>query len=79
MDEPPISLNKKRGAWVSQVVRQPTLDFSSGHDLTVREVKPHVGLYAASMEPAWDSLSPSLTPLSTPSSFCMLTVYLSQK
>ena len=28
------------GAWVAQVVKHPTLDFSSGHDLTVREFEP---------------------------------------
>ena len=26
-----------RGAWVAQSVKHPTLDFSSGHDLMVRE------------------------------------------
>ena len=44
------------GAWVAQSVKQPTLDFSSGHDLTVPQIKAH----ALSAEPAWDSLSPSL-------------------
>ena len=34
-----------------------TLDFGSGHDLMVREFKPHVRLCAGSAEPAWDSLS----------------------
>ena len=42
-----------------------TLDFGSGHDLTVREFEPHIGLRTDSVEPAWDSLSPSL-PLSRP-------------
>ena len=37
------------------------LDFGSGHDLTVREMEPRVKLYADSVEPAWDSLSPSLS------------------
>ena len=36
-----------------------TLDFSSGHDLTVRGFRPHVGLSADSLEPPWDSLSAS--------------------
>ena len=40
-------------------VERPTLDFGSGHDLVVREFEPRVGLHAASVEPAWDSLSPS--------------------
>ena len=38
-----------------------TLDFGSGHDLTVCEFQPQVGLRADSMEPAWDPLSPSLS------------------
>ena len=37
-----------RGAWVAHSVKCPTLDFSSGHDLTVREFEPHVGLCADS-------------------------------
>ena len=49
-----------RGSWVGQSVKHPTLDFSSGHDLTVREFKPCIRLYAGGMEPAWDSLSPSI-------------------
>ena len=49
------------GDWVSQLVKRPTLDFGSGHDFTVHEFKPHLGLCADSMEPAWDSLSPSLS------------------
>ena len=35
---------KMQGAWVAQLVKHPTLDFSSGHDLTVCETEPHVGL-----------------------------------
>ena len=38
----------------------PTFNFSSGHDLTVHEFEPHVGLCADSVGPAWDSLSPFL-------------------
>ena len=34
----------RRGAWVAQSVKHPTLDFGSGHDLTVCEFEPHVGL-----------------------------------
>ena len=37
------------------------LDFGSGHDLTVRELEPRVRLYTDSVEPAWDSFSPSLS------------------
>ena len=50
-----------RGAGVAQLVKCLTLDFSSGHDLTVCEMEPHIGLCADSAEPAWDSLSPSLS------------------
>ena len=32
------------GAWVAQSVKPPPLDFSSGHDLTVREFESHIGL-----------------------------------
>ena len=50
-----------RGAWVAQSVRHPIFDLGSGHDLTVREFKPCVGLCTDSVEPAWDSLSPFLS------------------
>ena len=57
-----VILNRKvRGAGVAQSVEGPTLDFSSGHDLTVSEFKPRFWLSTASMEPAWDSLSSSLS------------------
>ena len=49
-----------QGAWVSQLVKHPTLDFSSDHDLTVHGIKPCAGLHADSSEPDWDSLFPSL-------------------
>ena len=39
------------------------LGFGSGRELTVCEFKPHIGLSADSMEPAWDSLSPSVSAL----------------
>ena len=54
-------INNPRGAWVAQSAKRPTLDFCSGQDLTVREFEPHIGLCADSAEPAWDSLSPSLS------------------
>ena len=51
-------------SWLSGL----TLDFGSGHDLTVREFEPLIGLCAHGAEPAWDSslssflsLYPSLT------------------
>ena len=36
-------------------------DLGAGHDLTVWEFEPRIGLCADSAEPAWDSLSPSLS------------------
>ena len=39
-----------QGAWVAQLVKRPTLDFRSGHDLTVGEIEPHVRLCADSLE-----------------------------
>ena len=55
------SRQEGRGAWVTQLVQHPTLEFGSGHDLKVCEFKPHVKLCADSVEPAWDSMSPSLS------------------
>ena len=49
------------GPRVAQLVERPTPDLASGYDLTVCEIKPRVGLPADSTEPAWDSLSPSLS------------------
>ena len=49
------------GVWMAQAVKRPTLDVGSGHDLTIHELEPHVRLWADSAEPAWDSLSPSLS------------------
>ena len=56
------------GTWVAQSVKHSTLDFSSGHHLTVREFKPCSGPCADSVEPASDSLSPLSLSLSL--SFC---------
>ena len=50
-----------RGTSVAQSVKRPTLGFGSGHDLAVREFKPCIRLHAGDVEPAWDSLSPSLS------------------
>ena len=44
-----------------QWVEHPTLGFGSGHGLMVRGFEPHVGLRADGLEPAWDSLSLSLS------------------
>ena len=38
-----------------------TLDFDSGHDLTTCEIEPCIWLCADREEPAWNSLSPSLS------------------
>ena len=43
---------KSGDSWVAQSVKHPTLDFASGHDLTVRGFKPWVGLCDDSTEPA---------------------------
>ena len=40
-----------------QSVKHPTLDFGSGHDLTICGFEPHIGPRNDSEEPAWDSLS----------------------
>ena len=46
---------------MAQSVKHLTLDIGSAHDLTVCETEPHVGLCSDSMEPAWDSVSLSLS------------------
>ena len=46
---------------MAQSVKHLTLGFGSGHDLTVCGIKPHVGLPADSVDPTWNSLSPSLS------------------
>ena len=56
-----LRIISNRGTWEVQWVKRLTLDFGSGHDLTVCEIKPHVWLCADSMEPAWDSLCPFLS------------------
>ena len=58
---------------VAQSVKHPTLDFSSGHDLTVVKSSP-MSVSALSMEPVWDSLSP---PLSAPPS-CSLSLKINK-
>ena len=39
------------GTWVAQSVKCLTLDFSSGHDLTIHEINPHSRLCADSGKP----------------------------
>ena len=46
---------------MSQSVKHPILEFSSGHEFTVGDIEPCTGLHADSTEPAWDSPSPSLS------------------
>ena len=46
---------------MAQSVKRPTLDFGLCHDLAFRGCKPGVGLGADSAEPAWDSLSLTLS------------------
>ena len=72
MSTPSIQ-NLKKGAsvWLSQL-KQLTLDFSSGHDLTVHGFEPHIGLFTDHAEPAWDSLPLPLLPS------CALSLYFSQ-
>ena len=48
---------------MAQSVQRLTLGFGSGHDLTVLEFQPHIGICADSLEPAWDSSSLSAPPL----------------
>ena len=45
------------GTWTAQLVKLPTIDISSSHDVMVREFEPRGGLCADSVEPSWDSLS----------------------
>ena len=48
---------------MAQLVKHWTLDFGSGHDLTIGEFEPHVELCTDSVEPIWDSPSLSAPPL----------------
>ena len=48
---------------MAQLIKHLTFDFDSGHDLTVLEFVPRIGLCAGSVGPAWDSL---FLPLSLP-------------
>ena len=50
---------------MAQSVKHLTLDFSSRHGLMVHEFKPRIGLHADGAEPAWDSVSLSLSAPST--------------
>ena len=65
-------LNTILGApgWLSRLKRL-TIGFGSGHDLAVPGTEIRVRLCADSMEPAWESLSPSL---STPALLSLLEI-----
>ena len=63
-----LALSICRGPWVTRSVKLVTLNYGSGHDLTVRGTKPGTKLPAESVEPA-ESVGPS--------SVCVLS--LSQK
>ena len=39
-----ISFLRGKGAWVAQLVKCPTLDFDSGHDLTIFKIEPQFEL-----------------------------------
>ena len=54
------------GTWMAQLVKHPTLDFGSGHDLMVHEIEPRMGHCADRTKATWDSPSFSLSahPLS---------------
>ena len=47
---------------MAQPVKHPTLGFGAGHDLMVHVLEPCIWLCADSVKPAWDSVSPSLSP-----------------
>ena len=42
----PVERGAPRGTWGAPSVKRPTPDFRSGHDLTVHEFEPCVGLCA---------------------------------
>ena len=50
------------GAWVTQLVKRPTLGFGSGHGLKVHGFGPLTLLCTDSAEPACDSLSAPRPP-----------------
>ena len=60
----------RRDAWVAQSVEHLTLDFGSGHDLTVHGIQPHSGPHAGH----GDCLGFSLSHLSAPSLLSLVRV-----
>ena len=61
---------------MAQLVKHLTLDSGLGHDLSVHEFEPCIGLCTDNAEPAWDSLFTSLSALSPLA--LALSIYLSQ-
>ena len=51
---------------MAQLAKRPTPGFGSDHGLTFCEFEPHIGLHTDRAEPAWDSLSPSLSLFASP-------------
>ena len=70
-EEPVFKRNISRGTWVAQSL---SINFGSGHDLTVDGFEPRV-TPPQSLEPVWDSVSASLSP----SPLLMLSLSVSQK
>ena len=64
---------------MAQLVKHPTPDLGSGHDLTVCEFELGIGLCNDGIEPAWDSLSPSLSLCASPALTLSLSLFLSLK
>ena len=63
-----LRARNSRGTWVAQPVERPTLDFGSGHDLTVREIEPRIRLCA-------DSADSLLGLLCLPLSLCLSKIH----
>ena len=61
MDAAFLQTQSDGGAWVAQSVKGLTPDFGSGHDLTVCDIEPRIGLCVVSPEPTLDPLSPTLS------------------
>ena len=61
-----IKVCSRRGTWVTQSIKRPTLCFGSGHGLTGCGFEPHVWFCNDGMEPAWDSVSYSLLHSASP-------------
>ena len=66
MTVPPAAEVTSRGTWVAPSVKRLTLDFGSGHGLTVCGIEPHVRLCTDSTKPAWDAPPLSISALPPP-------------